>query len=278
MSDELPALPWDRPRGRTRPPRIPLSRDRIIEAAFTVLDREGYDRLSMRMVAAELGVAVSALYAHVSSKDELLELMYARFFADLEWPEPDPERWREQLRDYTRAALARLRSHRDMARVSMGAVPFKPEMLPHMDALLGVFRAAGLPDRVAGAAGDVLSTFVDGFALEENMWQDRYSASDELTWQGMREALERYFAELPPERFPHLTALSHSILGRSNDERFDLGVEIIIRGLASFAAEAAANDEAATAGTGSPERPAAGTPSETPEAPETSEPGETRQR
>ncbi|GAA3425190.1 TetR family transcriptional regulator ActII [Streptosporangium nondiastaticum] len=243
MSDELPTLPWERPRGRTRPPRIPLTRDRIVEAAYVVLDREGYDRLSMRMVAAELGVAVSALYAHVSSKDELLELMYSRFFADMDLPDPDPERWREQLRDYARAALAKLRSHRDLARISMGSVPFKPEMLPHMDAILGVFRAAGLPDRVAGAAGDVLSTFVDGFALEESMWQDRYRATDEPTWQGMREALERYFAELPPERFPHLTALSHSMLGRSNDERFDLGVEIIIRGLASFAAEAAATGE-----------------------------------
>ncbi|MEV0180151.1 TetR family transcriptional regulator [Streptomyces sp. NPDC050625] len=41
--------------------RAPLSRERVVEAAFTVLDRQGLDGMSMRQVAAELGVTVSAL-------------------------------------------------------------------------------------------------------------------------------------------------------------------------------------------------------------------------
>src|SRR4051794_5332230 len=155
MSDELPALPWERSRRGTGPARIPLTRDRIVDAAYVVLDREGYEKLSMRQVAAELGVAVSALYSHVSSKDELFELMYARMFENWSPPEPDPEHWREQVRDYARAGRARLHEHRDLARISMGGVPFSPETLPHLDRILGLFRAGGLPDRVAGAAGDM---------------------------------------------------------------------------------------------------------------------------
>ncbi|GAA3114564.1 TetR/AcrR family transcriptional regulator [Streptosporangium carneum] len=246
MSDELPALPWERARRRPGPARVPLTRDRIVEAAFAVLDRVGYEKLSMRQVAAELGVAVSALYAHVNGKDELLELMYLQMYEGWQPPVPDPERWQEQVQEYARTGRAKLHEHRDMARVAMTGFPFSPEALPHIDRLLGLFRAGGLPDRIVGAAGDVLSTFVNGFAFEESMWEtrrhesngDTHDQSPEENWQEMRETLERYFSELPPERFPNLVALSGIVLDNTNDDRFDLGVEIIIRGLASFAEDA----------------------------------------
>jgi hypothetical protein len=86
----------------------------------------------------------------------------------------------------------------------------------------------------------MISTFVDGFALEESMWESRRRESGEGSWTEMRETLEQYFKDLPPERFPHLVALSDSMFDSSNDDRFDLGIEIIIRGLASFAEEAEA--------------------------------------
>ncbi|MFD8259447.1 TetR/AcrR family transcriptional regulator, partial [Streptomyces griseoluteus] len=171
-----PPSPWERERParpQTAPQRTPLSRERIVEAAFTVLDRQGLDGLSMRQVAAELGVTVSALYAYVSSKDDLLELMYTRLFDGFTMPAPDPERWREQIRDYARAGRKRLLSHRDVARISMAHVPFTAELLPHVEGLLAIFRTAGLPDRIAAEAGDLISTYIDGFVLEEGMWQDR---------------------------------------------------------------------------------------------------------
>ncbi|WP_326825165.1 TetR/AcrR family transcriptional regulator [Streptosporangium sp. NBC_01756] len=241
MSDELPALPWERTRRRTPPARIPLTRDRIVDAAYVVLDREGYEKLSMRQVAAELGVAVSALYAHVRSKDELFDLMYIRTFRGWTLPDPDPAHWPEQIMEFAKGSRARLREHRDLARISMGSVPFDPEVLPQLDRLLGIFRAAGLPDRVAGAAGDVISTFIDGFAYEESMWDDRRRESEEVTWKELQSSLKQYFKDLPADRFPNLVALSDFLLDKSNDDRFTLGMEIIIRGLASFAAETGAS-------------------------------------
>ncbi|MER6984155.1 TetR/AcrR family transcriptional regulator, partial [Streptomyces carpinensis] len=224
--------------------RTPLSRRRIVEAAFTVLDRQGLDGLSMRQVAAELGVTVSALYAHVSSKDDLLELMYTRLFDGFEMPEPDPERWQEQVRDYARAGRRRLLSHRDMARISMAHVPFTAELLPHVEALLAVFRTAGLPDRIAAEAGDLISTYIDGFVLEEGMWQDRAAqhGGDDASparpdWREMADEMQNYFASLPAQDFPHLRALAGLMVTDSSDERFDIGLEIILRGLASYLPE-----------------------------------------
>nr|BFE82973.1 TetR family transcriptional regulator ActII [Planobispora longispora] len=202
MSDELPALPWERSRRRAAPARVPLTAERIVDAAYAVLDREGYEKLSMRQVAAELGVAVSALYTHVSGKDELLELMYIRLFKGWELPEPDPARWREQVADFARESRGRLLEHRDLARISMGGMPFSPDVLPQMERLFSLFRTAGLPDYVAAAAGDIISTFIDGFAYEESMWESRQRESDQTAWPDMRASLRQYFADLPPERFP----------------------------------------------------------------------------
>ncbi|MFI9247469.1 TetR/AcrR family transcriptional regulator [Streptomyces sp. NPDC053086] len=239
-----PPSPWERERpARTRvvPGREPLSRERVVDAAFAVLDRQGLDGLSMRQVAAELDASVSALYAHVSSKDDLLELMYTRLFAGFQMPEADPERWREQVRDYARAWRHCLLSHRDMARISMAHVPFTAELLPHVEALLAVFRTAGLPDRIAAEAGDLISTYVDGFVLEEGMWQDRAAlhggAGSSLArpdWREMAGEMQNYFASLPAADFPHLRALAGVMVMDSADERFDIGLEIILRGLASY--------------------------------------------
>ncbi|GII87322.1 transcriptional regulator [Sphaerisporangium siamense] len=234
--EAMPAFPWDRaPRKRAAPPRVPLTRQRIIDAAFVVLDREGYDRLSMRQVAGELGVAVSALYAHVKGKEDLLQQMYLRLFEGLHLPEPDPERWQEQVKEYAREARTRLLAHRDMAKISMSSLPFGPEMLPAVEALVALFRTAGLPVQVAAAAGDMLSTFIDGFAYSETMWEERRRGSEVRSWEELRETLTAYFDALPPDRFPHLSAIGNQMFTEDNDTRFDLGLDIILRGLASYA-------------------------------------------
>lgn len=239
-----PPSPWERERpapARVAPARTPLSRERVVDAAFTVLDRQGLDGLSMRQVAAELGVTVSALYAHVSSKDDVLELMYTRLFDGFEPPAVDPERWQEEVRAYALEGRRRLLAHRDMARISMAHVPFTAELLPHVEALLGVFRTAGLPDRIAAEASDLISTYIDGFVLEEGMWRDRAAEQNVDTssparpdWREMADEMQNYFASLPAEDFPHLRALAGVMVTDSSDKRFDIGLEIILRGLASY--------------------------------------------
>ncbi|NJP23954.1 TetR/AcrR family transcriptional regulator [Microbispora sp. SCL1-1] len=239
---DMPTPPWERPPRRRTPARVPLTRERIVDAAYTVLDRDGYDRLSMRQVAAELGVAVSALYVHVHDKDELLQLMYTRMFEGYDVPEPDPEHWREQVKDFARQARERMLSHRDLPKLAMGHVPFTPELLPYVERLLAVFAAAGIPRHVLAISGDLLSTYINGFALEETVWQERYRES-QGSWDKLREEINGYFASLPPDRFPNLVALADIMMDESNDYRFELGLEIILRGLASYIGEPEPGEE-----------------------------------
>ena len=78
-AEDLPPAP--RPPSRTGPGRPPrqrgLSQAAIVDAALEIIDLEGLDALTMRTVAHRLGTGPASLYAHVGSKEELIELVEA---------------------------------------------------------------------------------------------------------------------------------------------------------------------------------------------------------
>src|SRR5438045_7753763 len=117
--DPVPEPPWRADARARAEPRLPLTRDAIVEAALRVLDREGMDGLSMRRVAEELGTGAASLYWHVRNKDELLQLLNERFAAEVELPEPDPSRWQEQLKEVAHQMRSAAHRHRDLARISL---------------------------------------------------------------------------------------------------------------------------------------------------------------
>jgi AcrR family transcriptional regulator len=59
------------PARRGRPPK--LNRQAVVEAALSLVESEGYDAISVRRLAAELGVSTFAVQSHMGSKDELLD-------------------------------------------------------------------------------------------------------------------------------------------------------------------------------------------------------------
>ena len=68
-----PALIWlrEEPRGR----RASHTRAEIARAAVEIADGEGFDAVSMRRVARQLGAGTMTLYHYVRNKDELITLM-----------------------------------------------------------------------------------------------------------------------------------------------------------------------------------------------------------
>ncbi|MFY7068335.1 GntR family transcriptional regulator [Nocardiopsis changdeensis] len=72
-------------------------RERIVRAAMRIADAEGLSALSMRAVAARLGVATMTLYRHLDAKAELTQLIADAAFAEIDYPKPPPG-WRSHLR------------------------------------------------------------------------------------------------------------------------------------------------------------------------------------
>ncbi len=70
-----------------------LTRDRVVDAAIALAEREGLAELSMRRLAAELGAGTMSLYNHVADKDDLFDGMVEHVLADVRVADSDD--WRE---------------------------------------------------------------------------------------------------------------------------------------------------------------------------------------
>jgi AcrR family transcriptional regulator len=172
--DPIPEPPWRVPARPRTEPRVPLTREAIVEAALRVLDREGMDGLSMHRVAHELGTGAGSLYWHVRNKGELLQLLSERLAAEIELPDPDPARWQEQLKDIGRQMRAGAQRHRDGARITLGRVPSGPTLARFAEWLFELMTPIGVPDRVIAYLGDMVSLYVGAYAFEEtSAWRHR---------------------------------------------------------------------------------------------------------
>src|SRR3954471_15566917 len=116
----IPEPPWWRkPNRESSADRKPLTREAIVDAALTLLERDGIQGLSMRRLAQELGTGAASLYWHVGDKEQLLALLLDRIVGEAEVPEPDPEHWQDQLREMANATRRLFKRRRDAAQLSM---------------------------------------------------------------------------------------------------------------------------------------------------------------
>jgi DNA-binding transcriptional regulator YhcF (GntR family) len=74
-----------------------LTREQLVRAAIAIADAEGLGALSMRGVAARLGVAAMAPYRYVRGKDELVLLMADAAFGERGYPAKPSGDWRDRL-------------------------------------------------------------------------------------------------------------------------------------------------------------------------------------
>jgi AcrR family transcriptional regulator len=233
---EIPEPPWRASVRGGRRPRVPLTRDSILEAALRVLDREGLDGLSMRRVAEELGTGAASLYWHVRNKGELLQLLSEQMSSEIELPEPDPSRWQEQLSEVARQVRAGFHRHRDAARITLGRVPFGPGIARVNEWLFELLVPLGVPDRVIAYLGDLASLYVGAYAFEESLGLAS-PTGEEMPPEQIIGMFRDYMQSLPADRFPHVHRAIDHIFGGDADERFNFGIDVIVRGIGTYASD-----------------------------------------
>src|SRR6185437_6251340 len=97
--------------GQARQPRLPLSRERVLEAAVALAQAEGLEALTMRRLADELGAGAMTLYHHVPNQDALIDGMVDIVFGEIELPTTDVD-WRTALRRRAISTREALNRHR----------------------------------------------------------------------------------------------------------------------------------------------------------------------
>jgi TetR/AcrR family tetracycline transcriptional repressor len=137
-----------------------LSQERIIAAALAVAKRVGFDRLTMRALADELGVTPMAAYYYVSSKDQLLELVADAVASDAK-PLPPDLPWDEELKLTAFDLFERLTAYPGLGAFLLER-PLTPAVRKNYPSGIEIFRRAGLDERDAELAQATYHTFMFG--------------------------------------------------------------------------------------------------------------------
>jgi TetR/AcrR family transcriptional regulator, tetracycline repressor protein len=204
-----------------------LTRAAIVQAALDLLDEAGMDGLTVRALAARLGVQAPALYWHVRNKQALLDEMATliwRRVGDAMAGLPASTPWREVMSVYAAAIRAELLGHRDGAKAFSGTTLTDPEVVRRQEVTLGTLTSQGftLPDAVRGLL--LINNFTIGFCVEEQAVRqvtasgdDRYARRAELIGRDTAPlavaAGEVIFGD-PDTRFSELTGLLLDTIGR----------------------------------------------------------------
>lgn len=229
-----PRLPIRGAETRRRAPRVrALSREAIVSAGLAIVDRDGLDGLTMRTVALELGTGAASLYAHVASKDELVELIVERVIGEVQWPgSPDPAAWQDQLKEMAREMRRVFARHGDLARASFAKIPLGENALRGTDWMIGTLRAGGLSDQVVAYACDLIPLYVMAVAYEESLFARSDVSPDQFG--AFIDGMRSYFAALPVDRFPNVVGLAGPLTaGSDGDTRFEFGLAVLIGGLSA---------------------------------------------
>ena len=233
--------------GASDPERTRLSQAVVIDRALAIGDAEGLDAVTIRRVAAELGVTPMALYWHFRAKDELLAGLADRIWGEIDTDVGPAGDWSQQLRRMLESLVRVLRAHPCASQILAST-----EKL-HGDAALGVTETAlevlgrGGFDRVHASeiarsalwTGLMLVMSAPGF--------DPAAAGDDLA-ETMRRTQVR-LAMLPPDRYPRLVQAAAAMTACSAEDQdfhYRFGIDLFIAGVRAMA-PAASTDPAATA-------------------------------
>ena len=149
-----------------RKTELRLSRERVVEAAVALADREGLESCAIRRVADELGVGAMSLYHYVPSKEHLLDGMVDLVFAEIELP-PTDEDWRTAMRLRAFSTREVLNRHRWAVGLMESRTTPGPASARLHDAVLGCLREGGFSIEETVKAYSVLDAYIYGFALQE---------------------------------------------------------------------------------------------------------------
>jgi TetR/AcrR family transcriptional regulator, tetracycline repressor protein len=208
--------------------RPQLTRQRVVTEALAVIAQDGVQALTMRSLAARLGVVPGALYHHVGNKQQLQDLLLDGVLAEVDFIIDPSLPWTEQLKVLAHRLRVVLEAHPGIAGILKTRDPLGPHSLALAEALLGPLRAAGFGDREAGLAFFLLVDYTIGFAVS--------GTPTAVNEQRVRDAairtqLHQFFRSLPPDRFPALVALGEHVWLDNRDERFTAGLEVLVDGL-----------------------------------------------
>ena len=219
----------ERPRHRVPGQRAGLTRELVLAAARRIADTEGVDRLTMRRLAAELGVLPNALYTYVPDKEALLDALIDDLLAGIEADEPAAGDWREGLARVMDSSRRLLLGHHQLVPAFLARPGLGPNAARLGEITFGLLRRGGLEGERAVEAFRTLLIYSLGFAAFQ---------ATRLPDDPARSArAEAAFASLPEDSFPEMRRLASHLARPTTDRQFHTGLRWLLDGIAAQSAQ-----------------------------------------
>jgi AcrR family transcriptional regulator len=205
--------------------RLPLSRERILEAALALVDESGIEALTMRKLGQELGYEAMSLYNHVANKDEVVDGILDLVLAEMELPAADGD-WQSAVRASAISVHQALRKHTWAAPLMLSPDRILSTRLRYMDSLMGRLRQGGFSADTTYHAYHVLDGWIFGFSL--------WLTSHTFTEDQAAKLAETFGPMITPTALPHLYehGQQHFTDGPHRDvNAFEFGLDLILDGL-----------------------------------------------
>jgi len=227
-------LLWAPEAGSTggRGPERSVSVPAIVDQAVAIADERGLEAVSVRAVAAALGVGAMTLYRYVPSKAELLDLMLDR--VNRPALERLPSGWRPALEAVARELWRLHTTHRWLPFVDQAQPVLGPNAVRSLDLVMGALQDSGLRDQEKVLLVVTIESFVTTLARTANAIaaaEERSGATHEDFWRSQEAAL---VAAMQSGRFPHMAALDDDAFAASHEETFEFGLRSILDGIRSL--------------------------------------------
>lgn len=224
-------LLWNPPGPAGRGPKQRLTLDQVVEAAMAVAAADGVDKLSMRNVAAHLGVGAMSLYTYVPGRDELFELMIDRAYAIRSIPDPALP-WREQLELHAREAWEMYQAYPWLIRSNLWRMPLGPHVMDVQESLYHGCRLTGLPEmevvKVAGLVESHVFGVARGRITDSSVAANTGVTADEY-WESRGSFWGTYYS---PERFPSMTHIWEAgAFDQPPEEDAEFGLALLLDGV-----------------------------------------------
>ncbi|MFJ1915478.1 TetR/AcrR family transcriptional regulator C-terminal domain-containing protein [Streptomyces sp. NPDC088147] len=239
-------------RGTGRGRRLGLTRDKVIDAAVTMIDRDGPDSFSLRKLAAELDIENMSLYSHVPNKDALLDGVAEVLLARIEFPrtdsdpdtDPGPDSdpdtgsstdtgggdvngaWQDRIRAHAAAFRAAAQRHPKAFPLVLTRPTQSPAALEAIGSTLATITGLGLSPEEMVHVLRSYTAFIVGTLMRELGYALHLGTTDPDEIQQRVDAITSTGAPLLADVAPYLATSDH-------DVEFHYGLELLIAGLAA---------------------------------------------
>lgn len=207
---------------RRRGPAPRYTREELAQRALEIMDAHGPEGLTMRGLAAELGMGTMALYRYFPSKRDLMDAAIEIAAPEIQLPEPGTAPWKEQLAALARALYRAGLRHPSLARERFERPLQSPGAMRVTDRAIALLLYGGLSKADAVAAFKALLVHTLGAAA---------SATSEDRPEVRRAAAARH-ASVPTDELPAMAAVADELTAAlGGDQAFELGLAALLDGI-----------------------------------------------